>query len=143
MGIIRKIKKIVIGRNHGNSNTDNLGGTDEIHAETGPAIESFFIEETFSLQCGCFARPGGRCQECGKISCINCHQHCGGQDNLTSFGCGKPICREHSNYITLGQGINLPFCSQCRDKIKRKIRSKMIAGLFLAPFIEREANNER
>jgi hypothetical protein len=43
----------------------------------------------------------------------------------------------------LGQGINLPFCSQCRDKIKRKIRSKMIAGLFLAPFIEREANNER
>ena len=31
MGVIRRIKKIVIGRNPGNNTSDNLGETGEIH----------------------------------------------------------------------------------------------------------------
>ena len=143
MDFKRIIKKVVISRNPNNSAVDNLGGTGEMHSDNGNDLESTYYEETYNLSCGCFGQPGGRCWQCGAISCVNCHQHCGGLNNPTSLGCGKPICREHSHYIPLGQDANLPFCSQCRDRIKRKLRRQKITGLFLGPFIEQEDSNEK
>ena len=140
MGIIRKIKKIIIGRNPGNNAVDNLGGTGEIHnlSDVDGSLESVYFEETFNHHCGCFAPPGGRCSECGVISCIRCHQHCGGTDNPTPLGCGKPLCREHSYYMLLGEGKNLPFCKRCFGKITRKGRWQKAGRLLLEPFVEQE-----
>ena len=142
MDFKRIIKKIVIGRSPGSNTVDNLGGTGEMHCDNNDVLESTYYEETYNLSCGCFGQPGGRCWQCGAISCTDCHQHCGGLNNPTSLGCGKPICREHSHHILL-DNANLPFCSQCRDIIKRRLRRQKITSLFLNPFIEREVDNDR
>ena len=145
MGIIRRIKKIVIGRNPGNNTTDNLGETGEVHNfdDQEDFLESVYYEETLNQHCGCFAPPGGRCSECGVISCIRCHQHCGGTENPSPIGCGKPLCREHSHYITTANGKTIPFCKRCYSRITGKQRRQKIAGLLLEPFIEQEANNDQ
>lgn len=145
MGIIRKIRKILIGYNSTDGSIDNLGGTGEIHnlSDNDGSLESTYYEETFNQHCGCFAPPGGRCSECGVISCIRCHQHCGGTENPNPLGCGKPLCREHSHYLTVAEGRTIPFCKRCYSRITRKQRRQRITGLLLAPFIEQEANNEQ
>ena len=145
MGIIRRIKKIVIGRNPGDNTADNLGETGEVHnlSDQDGSLESVYYEETLNQHCGCFAPPGGRCSECGVISCIRCHQHCGGTENSSSIGCGKPLCREHSHYITVANGRTMPFCKQCFSKITRKHNRQKVCRLLLAPFIEQETNNEQ
>ncbi len=145
MGIIRKIKKIVISRNPNNNTADNLGETGEVHnlSDQDGSLESVYYEETINQRCGCFAPPGGRCSECGVISCVRCHQHCGGTENPSPIGCGKPLCREHSHYITVADGRSMPFCKRCYSRIARKQRRQRITGLLLAPFIEQEADNEQ
>ena len=98
MGVIRRIHKILIGLNSVDNTVSSLGGSGEVHrlSDQDDSLESVYFEETHSHHCGCFAEPGGRCSECGVISCVRCHRHCGGSDNQTRFGCGKPLCREHS-----------------------------------------------
>jgi len=143
MRVLRKIKKIVIGRNPSNNTTDNLGETGEVHnlSDQDGSVESVYYEEITNQPCGCFAPAGGRCSECGVISCVRCHQHCGGTENPSPLGCGKPLCREHSHYITPSDGRTLPFCKRCYGKITGKHRRQKITGLFLSAFIEQEANN--
>lgn len=145
MGVIRRIKKIVIGRNPSNSTADQLGETGEVHnlSDQDGAVESIYYEETYNQHCGCFAPPGGRCSECGVISCVRCHQHCGGTENPASFGCGKPLCREHSHYKAVSEGKTLPFCKRCYSKTTRKQTRKIIASLLFSPFIEMETDNEQ
>lgn len=145
MAVIRRIKKVVIGRNPGNNTADNLGETGEIHnlSDQDGTLESVYYEETLSQHCGCFGSPGGRCSECGVVSCVRCHQHCGGTENPSPIGCGKPLCREHSHYIAVADGRTLPFCKRCYGRIIRKQRRQKIAGFLLAPFIEREVDNEQ
>ena len=145
MGIERIIKKIVIGRNPGNNTADNLGETGEVHnfCEQDDYLESVYYEEILNQKCGCFAPAGGRCSECGAISCIRCHQHCGGTENPSSLGCGKPLCREHCHYLTLSEGKILPLCKQCFSKITRKLNRQKACRLLLSPFIEQEADNEQ
>ena len=145
MGIIRRIKKIVIGRNPNDNTANNLGETGEVHnlSDQDGSLESVYYEETLNQHCGCFAPPGGRCGECGVISCIRCHQHCGGTENPSSIGCGKPLCREHSHYITVADSRTMPFCKQCFSKITRKHNRQKVCRLLLAPFIEQETNNEQ
>ena len=139
MGVIRRIKKLIISRNPDNT-VINLGGSDEIHIDSDQdgALESIYCEQILNHHCGCFAPPGGRCSECGVISCINCHCHCGGDANLTSLGCGKPLCREHSHYIILADGQSLPFCQNCYSKIVRQNRRKKIQKALLSPFVQSE-----
>jgi len=110
MGIIRRIKKIVIGRNPGDNTADNLGETGEVHnlSDQDGSLESVYYEETLNQHCGC-----------------------------------KPLCREHSHYITVANGRTMPFCKRCYSRIARKQRRQRITGLLLAPFIEQEANNEQ
>ena len=138
MGIIRRIKKVIIGRNPGDNTMDDLGGTGEIHdlSDLDGSLESTYFEEKYNQHCGCFGPPGGRCSECGAISCLRCHQHCGGSGNPSSRGCGKPLCREHSYYISTDDGRNLPFCKRCRGKISRKEYRHKVGNLLLSPFIE-------
>lgn len=140
MGIIRRIKKIIIGRNPINGSVDNMGSTDEVHnlSDFDDCVESLYSEEIFNHHCGCFASPGGRCSECGVISCIRCHQHCGGTDNPNPIGCGKPLCREHSHYLSFGDGQSLPFCKGCYSKIARKALRHKVCRLLLDPFVEKE-----
>ncbi|MCK5000311.1 MAG: hypothetical protein KAS23_12280 [Anaerohalosphaera sp.] len=140
MGIIRRIKKIITGRNPINGTVDNMGSTDEVHnlSDFDGSLESMYCEEKINHHCGCFGSPGGRCSECGVISCVRCHQHCGGTDNPSPIGCGKPICREHSHYLMLADGQSLPFCKGCFSKITRKERRQIAARLLLSPFVEQE-----
>jgi len=130
----------MIGRNPGNNTVDNLGGTGEIHnlSDVDGSLESVYFEETFNHPCGCFAPLGGRCSECGVISCIRCHQHCGGTDNPIPLGCGKPLCREHSYYMMLNDNKTLPFCKRCHGKIIRKRHWQKVGRLLLEPFVEQE-----
>jgi len=140
MGILRKIKRMVISHNPQNSTVDNLGSTDEIHnlSDVDGSLESVYIEEKRHQDCGCFAPAGGRCFACGVISCIRCHKHCGGTDNPDPSGCGRPLCREHSCYLTFADGRTIPFCKQCYGKIIRSQRWQAVARLLLEPFIENE-----
>ena len=140
MGILRRIKKIIISPNPISGTVDNMGSTDEVHNESDldGSIESLYSNEIVNHHCGCFSPVGGRCSECGVVSCIRCHQHCGGTDNPSPLGCGKPLCREHSSFITLGEGQTLAFCKSCYGKITRKERRQIATRLLLSPFIERE-----
>jgi hypothetical protein len=145
MGIIRIIRKIVMGRNHEDNTVDHLGESGEVHNlsdQTG-AMESTYYETAQNQRCGCYAPPGGRCSECGAVSCPRCHQHCGGTENPSPLGCGKPLCREHSHYIPVADGKAIPFCGRCYGKITRKQNRKRITGLLLLPFIEQERKNEQ
>ncbi len=145
MGIIRIIKRIIIGRDLTGGTVNNLGSTGEIHnlSDNGGPLETVYFEEKLNLHCGCFAPPGGRCSECGVISCISCHQHCGDSGTPSPLGCGKPLCREHCNYITLEEGRAIPFCVNCSSKITRKLIHRKACRLLLAPFIEMEdSSNE-
>lgn len=140
MGIIRRIKKIIISRNPVSGSVDNMGSSDEVHnlSDQNGAVESLYCQEVLNHHCGCFASPGGRCSECGVVSCLRCHQHCGGTDTPSPLGCGKPLCREHSNFITFGQGQVLAFCKSCYGKITRKARRQKVGRLLLSPFVEQE-----
>ncbi|MBI9018479.1 MAG: hypothetical protein JEZ07_14595 [Phycisphaerae bacterium] len=138
MGIIRIIKRIIIGRNATDGSINNLGSSGEIHnlSDNGGPLETIYFQELTILHCGCFAAPGGRCSECGVISCIGCHRHCGGTINPSPLGCGKPLCREHCKYLTLDNGQITPFCKDCSSKISRKKVNKKVKHLLLSPFVE-------
>lgn len=140
MGLLRIIRKVIVGTNHDHTMKNNLGQTGEIHRQSDQdgSVESIYIEEKMNLKCGCFADIGGRCAECGAVSCIHCHQHCGGSRNPVSLGCGKPLCREHTRYQTIADGITIPLCRQCKAKMNRKKHRQIAAGLLLSPFIEQE-----
>ena len=145
MGIMRRIQKIVISLNPFDNSVDNLGGTGEVHniSDQDGALESTYFEETHNLHCGCFGQPGGRCSECGVISCIRCHRHCGGSDNQAYLGCGRPLCREHSYYMMFEGGISIPFCRYCYDEVSRKNNRVKVARFLLSPFVERKIRDEQ
>ena len=143
MGVIRRIKKIVVGLNPGDNTAQNLGGTEETHqlSDQDDALESVYCEEKTNLHCGCFGAPGGRCSECGVISCEKCHRHCGGSEGSNPLGCGKPLCREHSHYLEIN-GVSLPFCKRCYGKITRSERWRKIGKAIINPFVETGGNHE-
>jgi len=145
MSFSRRIKRIIIGRNPSDNSADNLGSTEEVHnfPDNEDSLESIYCEERQNQHCGCFAPPGGRCSECDVISCIRCHQHCGGTEISTSLGCGKPLCREHSHYLQLGDGMNLPFCKRCYSKLRRNNNWRKFGRFLAEPFVDLEGKNER
>ena len=130
MGVIRRIHRILIGLNPDDHTRANLKGSGEVHnlSDQDDSLESTYFEEAYSHHCGCFAEPGGRCSECGRISCVRCHRHCGGSDNQTHLGCGKPLCREHSHSITFAGGASIPFCSDCYDRLSRRQRRARVTS---------------
>lgn len=122
MGDLRKIRKIRIRRNPANHQIEQVGSDNELHRilEESGALESIYINEEIDNHCGCARPVGGKCAQCGRYSCIRCHTHCGGTDNPSPLGCGKPLCRECSNYLPLPNGTSLPLCGSCYAKFSRK-----------------------
>ena len=143
MRTIRRITRITIGSNSVDETVQNLGGTEETHniSDLDEALESTYYEEKTSLHCGCFGVPGGRCSECGVISCEKCHRHCGGSEQSSSLGCGKPLCREHSHYLEIN-GVSLPFCKRCYSKITRSKKWRKIGKTIMNPFVEIGGSHE-
>jgi hypothetical protein len=141
---LRKIYRRKISRNPKNNGIDNLELSDEHHklSDESGAPESLYVEEKPSLHCGCFADAGGRCGECGAITCIKCHQHCGGTNDPVPLGCQAPLCREHSHYVQLMDGRTIPFCKHCYGKIVRKKLWKATGRALLLPFIDIEDHRD-
>lgn len=141
---LRKIYRRIISRNPKNNEIDNLGANDEYHrlSDEDGAVESSHVEEISSHHCGCFGPIGGRCSECGAISCIKCHKHCGGTDNPIPVGCGVALCREHSHYLQLLDGRTIPFCKSCHGKIVRKERWLTAGRILLLPFADIEEHRD-
>ena len=144
MGILRKIKKMVISYDPDSNSVEQMGSNNEIHnlSDSDDSAESVHVEEIRNRACGCFLPPGGRCGECGAISCVKCHKHCGGTENRHPMGCGKPLCREHAHQLTLPSGPTVPFCRDCHGRAIRKQRWRFASRLLLDSFIEDEGNDE-
>lgn len=48
------------------------------------SVDSASLHQRYFRDCGCDGPIGGRCFECGAISCKSCHRRC--------HNCQKPIC---------------------------------------------------
>ncbi|MFC1675945.1 hypothetical protein ACFL3G_02645 [Planctomycetota bacterium] len=143
MSILRKIRKLIISQNPQTGKIDNLGENNEYHkfSDEDEGLESLYVEQRNSLHCGCIGLPpGGRCAECGQISCAECYTHCGGSKNPVPQGCQKPLCRECSYYLQLPDGRTIPFCKSCHGKIVRKQRWQTTGRALLLPFIDDKEN---
>lgn len=144
MGVLRKIRKLLVSPNPDNNQVDRLQCNDEIHllSDTDDHPESVYVEEMHNRACGCFLPPGGRCSECGAISCVKCHKHCGSTENPHPLGCGRPLCREHTHMLTLPSGQTVPFCRRCHGKAVRKLRWQSAGRWLLDSLVEKEGHND-
>ncbi|HBG25840.1 MAG: hypothetical protein A2Y10_08345 [Planctomycetes bacterium GWF2_41_51] len=141
---LRKIRKTRISTNPKNNKIDYLGSQYEYHkiSEETDGLETEYLDDIQSNHCGCFGPPGGRCGECSAISCLRCHNHCGGTDNPAPFSCGVPLCRECSKYLQLPNGKTIALCSSCYGKVNRKRIWNKVGRMLAAPTIEFEDKNE-
>jgi hypothetical protein len=136
MANLRRIFRRVVSPNPQTQSLDSLEANDEYHKlrEEDGSTDSYEIREKTANDCGCFGEPGGRCAEpgCGRISCVKCVDRCGGSQNPVPEGCSMPLCGRHRHYHTMPDGRTLPFCRDCRDRLVRKERWRLIASLFVA-----------
>ncbi len=88
----------------------------------------------YALHCGCYDEIGGRCYECGAISCVKCHGRCA--------VCSCPICQAHSIFVPSEGGRQLKLCRQCYDKTVRRRRIVGVTRFLLSPFIRFERRHE-
>jgi hypothetical protein len=123
--------------------TDPLTGLDRILAFSREedvlsdegSIDSTGVERKVFLDCGCDGETGGRCYECGAISCRACHGHCA--------NCHKPICMEHSRFADGGNGESIRLCRNCYDVLSRKQVRAKVRRAVLSLFLKRkEASND-
>ena len=144
MGMLRRIKKLLISPNPDNNTVDTLHCDGEVHSssDTDDTMDSTYFEAIRSHACGCFSPPGGRCGECGAISCVKCHKHCGGTENPHPLGCGKPLCRAHTHMLTLPSGQTVPFCRNCYGKVIRKHRWRFAGRWLLDSLVEKEGHDD-
>ncbi|MFC1675801.1 hypothetical protein ACFL3G_01910 [Planctomycetota bacterium] len=147
MSFLRKIFRRRFSKNPQSDEIDILGVNDEYHklSEEDGGVESYELEEIPSLHCGCITSSvGGRCRECGAISCIKCHKHCGGTENPHPSGCGSPLCRAHAHYLQLPDGRTIPFCRSCHGNIVRKSLWIATGKTLFLPFVEEDGKtNEK
>ena len=96
-------------------------------------LESFSVERTCALDCGCIAEPTGVCIECVAqgyrgYTCANCYLHC---------PCGRPVCLSHCGVLGFltGNGITeLRLCGPCyQSEIKCIRRDEFVRRLL--PFL--------
>lgn len=144
MSMLRKIQKWLVSPNPRDNTVDRIEGDHEIHSlsDVDDATESTYVKQVFNLACGCFLPQGGRCSECGAISCVKCHKHCGGTENPHPMGCGKPLCREHAHMLTLPSGQTVPFCKRCHGKAVRKQRWQLAGRLLRDSLVEGEGRHD-
>lgn len=89
------------------------------------SIDTQAVRKRHPCDCGCYKPAGGRCAECGRVSCVSCHGHCG--------NCAKPICLEHSFSVNGRGGVR--FCRRCREELVRHKRIVTAGRLLLSPFV--------
>lgn len=96
------------------------------------SIDTEGLSRKYIRDCGCDKNVGGRCRECGAISCITCHGRC--------QSCQKPICLEHSNYLHVEGQEKIRLCRRCHDSIVRKQRLAKVGRFFLSLLTEGEGD---
>lgn len=94
------------------------------------SIDSLGRRERYSADCGCYKPVGGRCVECGQLSCIDCHGRC--------YICSSPICLRHSIFVDFPDGRRLRFCSRCHAQGARRRRLHKVGRFLLSPFVDFE-----
>lgn len=92
------------------------------------SIDRAKISRDWFFHCGCSGQvtQGGQCGEpgCSRINCVNCFGRC--------QSCSKPLCLEHSRFLTDGaQRIRL--CDSCRRRRSRMGLWHTLLGIFLKP----------
>jgi hypothetical protein len=98
------------------------------------SVDSAGVHRRYIRDCGCDGPVGGRCFECGGISCNSCHGRC--------QNCQKPICLEHSNFSKIEGKGEIRLCNRCFDSITRKQKLTKVARFFLSVFVQTEAEHE-
>ena len=95
------------------------------------SIDSTSYHHKIFRACGCegSAGIGGRCYECGAMSCPSCHGSCN--------SCHKPICLQHSKYHGI-QEQKIRLCGRCYDQARRKQKSQKIKRFLLSLVIKYE-----
>ena len=100
----------------------------------GGSIDTLGRRIRHALDCGCHRPVGGRCANCGAISCVDCHAHCA--------ACGRPLCLECSIFIE-GEGPQrLRLCQSCHIQIARRKRLARVARFVLSPFVRFGRNDD-
>ena len=94
------------------------------------SIDTHGTRRRYPCDCGCYKPTGGRCAECGRLSCVSCHGHC--------EVCAKPLCLEDSCFPE-GRG-RLRLCRRCYERVVRHKRIVTAARLFLSPFVRFEGD---
>lgn len=94
------------------------------------SIDTHSKRKRYFRDCGCDGPVGGRCFECGAISCQNHHGHCN--------QCGKPICMQHSVSIAIESQQPMRLCQHCHDEMVRRHRLRKIVRTLLLPFVRFE-----
>lgn len=94
------------------------------------AVKSLGRHERPFGGCGCNQPIGGRCVECGALSCVQCHGRC--------YICAAPICLRHSVFVDSPDGRRLRFCGRCHAQVVRRQRLHKVGRFLLAPFVRFE-----
>jgi len=94
------------------------------------SVDSESLSRRYIRDCGCDGPVGGRCYECGAISCTSCHGRC--------HSCQKPICLEHSNFLQVEGKESIRLCRRCYGSITRKQRLVRVGRFFLSLLMEEE-----
>ena len=105
--------------------------TQEEHFQSDQgSVDSESLSRKYIRDCGCDGPVGGRCYECGAISCTSCHGRC--------HSCQKPICLEHSNFLQAKGKESIRLCRCCYGSITRKQRLARVGRFFLSLLMEEE-----
>lgn len=107
----------------------NLTEEEDTLSDQG-SVDSAGLHRKYFLDCGCDSGTGGRCYECGAISCTSCHGRC--------HSCQKPICLEHSNFLQAKGKESIRLCRCCYGSITRKQRLARVGRFFLSLLMEEE-----
>ena len=93
------------------------------------SIDTIGKQKLYPNDCGCFGPLGGRCVDCGAISCRACHGRCA--------QCAKPICLECTEFMDISEaGARIRLCLQCHGKLARKRMLVKVGRLLLLPFVK-------
>lgn len=104
---------------------------EEDHLSDEDSIDSSLEHKQYPKNCGCYKSAGGRCAECGRISCVDCHGRC--------QKCGSPLCLFHSIFIDSSNG-RIRLCRRCHGQLVRQNRLRKVGRLLLSPIIEFEGD---
>jgi len=94
------------------------------------SFDTLDVRHRYIRDCGCTGEIGGRCYECGAISCVSCHGRC--------QNCKKPICLEHSRFQRAEGKESIRLCHRCYDSVNRKKLLKRVFDFVLSLFTEGE-----